>query len=300
MDKNILTNNLSLLVSRLHLRLHLRQGFGGSSFGGIIWILASGLLFFSSCVSNKKFIYMQDKGNVKADSNGTMTVIPYAYKLQKGDILYVALTTDDEKLNKIFVPNGGGANMQIQQGQGVAGSMLYFVGFTIDANGDIEFPYLGKITVHGKTIEEAKEVIQVELKKFFKFFFLQVKVAEFKFSVLGFVNRPGQFFFQQNKVNIFEAISQAGELQGMSKKMEIQLYRQYPDGIRMHTIDLTDRSIINSPFYYIQPNDLVYIVPLKSRTLGDMSSLQTSFGVVAPLLGTLLLVLNTFILVKNL
>ncbi len=243
---------------------------------------------------------MQDKGNVKADSNGTMTVIPYAYKLQKGDILYVALTTDDEKLNKIFVPNGGGANMQIQQGQGVAGSMLYFVGFTIDANGDIEFPYLGKITVHGKTIEEAKEVIQVELKKFFKFFFLQVKVAEFKFSVLGFVNRPGQFFFQQNKVNIFEAISQAGELQGMSKKMEIQLYRQYPDGIRMHTIDLTDRSIINSPFYYIQPNDLVYIVPLKSRTLGDMSSLQTSFGVVAPLLGTLLLVLNTFILVKNL
>jgi polysaccharide export outer membrane protein len=220
--------------------------------------------------------------------------------LQKGDVLYVALTTEDEKLNKIFVPSGGGANMQIQQGQGVSGSMLYYIGFTIDENGEIEFPFLGKIKVVGLEIEKAKLAIDNELKKYFKVFFLQVKVAEFKFSVLGFVNRPGQFFFQQNKVNIFEAISQAGELQGMSKKMEVQLYRQYPDGIRMHLIDLTDRSIINSPYFYIQPNDLLYVVPLKARTLGDMSNLQSSFGVIAPLLGTLLLVLNTYILVKNL
>ncbi|MBU3662755.1 MAG: hypothetical protein FGM41_06095 [Bacteroidetes bacterium] len=68
----------------------------------------------------------------------------------------------------------------------------------------------------------------------------------------------------------------------------------------MHSLDLTDRSIINSPFYYIQPNDLVYVVPLKSRTLGNMSDLQASFGVVAPVISTLLLVLNTYILVKNL
>jgi polysaccharide export outer membrane protein len=291
-------SNLASRLSFLNLVL-LRQGFGGSSFGGIIWILASGLLLLSSCVSNKKYIYLQDKGNVKTDSNGVMPIVPYAYKLQKGDILYVALTTEDEKLNKIFVPSGGG-NMQIQQGQGVSGSMLYYIGFTVDVNGDIEFPFLGKIKVVGLEIEKAKQAIDVELKKYFKVFFLQVKVADFKFSVLGYVNRPGQFFFQQNKVNIFEAISQAGELQGMSKKMEIQLYRQYTDGIRMHKIDLTDRSIINSPYFYIQPNDLLYVVPLKARTLGDMSSLQTSFGVVAPLLSALLLVLNTYILIQNL
>jgi polysaccharide export outer membrane protein len=266
-----------------------------------LWLLASVLLLLSSCVSNKKFIYLQDKGNVKADSNGTMTIIPYAYKLQKGDILYVSLTTEDEKLNRIFVPSvGGGGGAMMQAGQGVAGSMLYFIGFTVDENGDIEFPYLGKINVVGLEVEKAKFAIELELKKFFKTFFLQVKVAEFKFSVLGYVNRPGQFFFQQNKVSIFEAISQAGELQGMSKKMEIQLYRQYPDGIRMHVIDLTDRSIINSPYFYIQPNDLLYVVPLKARTLGDMSSLQTSFGVVAPLLSAFLLVLNTYILIQNL
>ncbi len=244
-------------------------------------------------------MYLQDKGNVKTDSNGVMSIVPYAYKLQKGDVLYISLTTDDEKLNKIFVPSSGGGT-QVQQGQGVSGSMLYYIGFTIDENGEIEFPYLGKIKVSELEISRAKMAIEAQLKKYFKIFFLQVKVAEFKFSVLGYVNRPGQFFFQQNKVSIFEAISQAGDLQGMAKKVEIQLYRQYPEGIKMHVIDLTDRSILNSPLFYIQPNDLVYVLPLKARTLGDMSSLQTSFGVVAPLLGTLLLVLNTYILVKNL
>jgi polysaccharide export outer membrane protein len=261
--------------------------------------LILGLFFISSCVSNKKYIYLQDKGNTIIDSNGIMSIKEYAYKLQKGDILYISLTTDDEKLNKIFVPSGSGG-IQGQQGQGVSGTMLYYIGFTIDDVGEIEFPYLGKIKVSELEIGKAKIAIELQLKKYFKNFFLQVKLAEFKFSVLGYVNKPGQFFFQQNKVSIFEAISQAGELQGMAKKMEIQLYRQYPDGVKMHNIDLTDRSIINSPLYFIQPNDLVYVVPLKARTLGEMSSLQSSFGVVAPLISTLLLVLNTYILVKNL
>jgi polysaccharide export outer membrane protein len=262
-------------------------------------LILSVLVLFASCVSNKKYIYLQDKGNVKLDSNGVMPVVSYDYKLQKGDVLYISLTTDDEKLNRIFIPSGAGG-IQIQQNQNVSGSLLYFIGFTVDANGEIEFPYLGKIKVSELEVSKAKIAVESELRKYFKIFYLQVKLAEFKFSVLGYVNRPGQFFFQQNKVSIFEAISMAGELQGMSKKMEIQLYRQYPDGIKLHKIDLTDRSIISSPLFYIQPNDLVYVVPLKARSLGDMSNLQSSFGVVAPLLGTLLLVLNTYILVKNL
>ena len=125
-------------------------------------------------------------------------------------------------------------------------------------------------------------------------------MAEFKFSVLGFINKPGQYFFQQNKVSIIEAISQAGELQNTANRYELQLYRQYPEGVKLHILDLTDRSLINSPYWYIQPNDILYVVPLKSRSIGDLSSLLSSFSVIAPLLSSLLLVLNTYILVKNL
>jgi polysaccharide export outer membrane protein len=297
-NNNILTNKLTHLVFRLHLRLHLRQGFGGSSFGGIIWLLASFLLLLSSCVSNKKFIYLQDKGNVKADSSSLITTLPYEYKLQKGDVLYISLTTEDEKLNRIFVPSAGG-QMFVQQ-QGVSGTLLYFIGFTIDKQGEIEFPYLGKIKVSELDVDQAKGVIEVQLKKYFKVFFLQVKLAEFKFSVLGYVNRPGQYFFQQNKVTILEALSMAGDLQNLAKRTSLQLYRQYPDGIKIHSLDLTDKSLINSPFWYIQPNDVLYIEPLKVRTAGDLSSFQTSLQVITPLLTALLLVMNTYILVKSL
>ncbi|MDP3927766.1 MAG: polysaccharide biosynthesis/export family protein [Bacteroidota bacterium] len=254
--------------------------------------------FLSSCVSNKKFIYLQDKGHTKIDSAGLMPVKPYAYKLQAGDILYITLTTEDEKLNRIFVPPTT-TPMNIM-GQGVAGTMLYYIGFTIDNKGVIELPFLGKLHLTNKTMDEAKEVIEIELKKYFKNYFLQIKLADFKFSILGFVNRPGQYFFNQNKVSILEAISQAGELNNLAKRYELQLYRQYPDGVKMHVLDLTDRNIISSPYWYIQPNDVLYVVPLNKRAIGDLSSLQSSFGVIAPLLSTLLMVLNTYILVNNL
>jgi polysaccharide export outer membrane protein len=265
----------------------------------IIWILLSGIFILTSCVSNKKFIYLQDKGNIITDSNGIMPVVSDAYKLQKGDILYISLSTDDERLNNIFVPMAGNG-MPVMQGPGISGGMLYFLGFTVTPNGEIEFPYLGKINVVNLNIEETKVVIESQLKKYFKVFFLQIKIAEFKYAVIGYVNRPGQYFFQQNKVNIFEAISTAGDLQNIANRYEIQLYRQYPSGVKLHILDLTDRSLINSPLWYIQPNDVLYVVPMKSRVIGDLSSLQSSFGIIAPLLSTMLLVINTYILVKNL
>jgi polysaccharide export outer membrane protein len=286
-------NKNKFLLSSITSKFNLSQGFGG-----LVWILVSGLLILSSCVSNKKYIYLQDKGNAKTDSNGVMPVVPYAYKLQKGDILYISLTTEDEKLNKIFVPSAGGQVMQQQQG--VSGTLLYFIGFTIDKQGEIEFPYLGKIKVSEMEVDQAKMAIETQLKKYFKVFFLQVKVAEFKFSVLGYVNRPGQYFFQQNKVNILEALSMAGDLQNLAKRTSLQLYRQYPDGVKIHSLDLTDRNLVNSPYWFIQPNDVLYIEPLKVRTAGDVSSFQTSMTVITPLLSSLLLVLNTYILIKNL
>jgi polysaccharide export outer membrane protein len=256
------------------------------------------LLFLASCVSNKKFIYMQDKGNVKIDSIGNMQVKSYQYKLQAGDILYISLSTDDQRLNNIFVPSGNA--MMAQQGVGMAGTPFYLTGFTIDEVGNIELPYVGFVKVEGKSIEEAKMALETEIKKFFKIFFIQVKVAEFRFSVLGFVNRPGQYFFQMNKVNLLEAIAQAGDLQNLARRFEVQLYRQTPQGMVMVPIDLTDRSIIHSPYWYIQPNDVLYVQPLKIRKFGDLTSAQTSFQLIAPILSSIIIVLNTILIVSNL
>lgn len=256
-------------------------------------------LAISSCVTNKKYIYLQDKGHTSKDSSGFLKVVTTDYRLQKKDILYISLSTEDERMNKVFVPGVGVATPTVQNQYSV-GTLFYYIGFTINDSGCVELPYVGNIHVEGLTLEFAKLKLESELKKYFKVFHLQVKIAEFKFSVLGFVNRPGQYFFQQNKVNIFEAISLAGDLQNMAKRFELQLIRQYPEGTRIHVLDLTDQNIINSPYYFLQPNDVLYVVPLKGREIGDLSSLQSTFGVIAPLLSTLLIVINTYILVKNL
>ncbi|MBC7381850.1 MAG: polysaccharide biosynthesis/export family protein [Bacteroidia bacterium] len=263
----------------------------------ILFVLSLPFLF-SSCVTSKKFNYLQNKSGSQNDSNGVIKTQNYNYKLQNGDILYLSLSTDDERLNKIFIPNVSG--QMNQQSQGTAGTPFYYTGFTIDGKGEVELPYLGKVSVTGKTIEEAKIAMEESLRKYFKVFYLQVKVAEFKFSVIGYVNRPGQFFFTQNKVNIIEAIAQAGDLQELAKKYEVHLYRLYSEGVKLHVLDLTDRSLISSPYWYIQPGDVLYVQPLKMRSVGNLTSLQSSFNVVAPLLSSLLLVLNTYILVKNL
>jgi polysaccharide export outer membrane protein len=252
----------------------------------------------TSCISNKKFIYLQEKGTTKIDSAGLMPVQAYAYKIQNGDILYINLSTEDEKLNRLFVPGGGQQMMQMAQGG--SGTPLYFTGFTIDAAGDLELPYLGKVHLAGLTIDESKLKVEEALKKYFKVFYLQIKIGQFKFSVIGEVRNPGQFFYMQNNVNIIEAITQAGDLGNMAERQAVQLFRQYPDGVKMHLLDLTDKQLINSPYWFIQPNDVLYVLPRNSRAIGDLSSLQSSFGIIAPLLSTLLMVLNTYILVTNL
>ena len=255
-----------------------------------------GLMFLTSCVSNKRFVYIQDKGNVKMDSSQHIIIEPYNYKIQNGDILYISLMSEDDRINKLFVPSA-----QTAQGGGVGGGMgspFYFTGFTVDPEGKVELPYVGKISVAGLDLNGARAMLSSELAKYFKVFFLQVKMAEFRFSIMGAVNSPGQFFFQQNKVSILDAILKAGDLKDNAIRHEIQLFRQYPEGVKMITIDLTDRRIMNSPYWYIQPNDLVYVIPLKSRAIGDFSSFQASMGSIGPIINSLFFVVNAYILFR--
>jgi polysaccharide export outer membrane protein len=254
-----------------------------------------GLLMFTSCVSNKRFVYLRDKGNVKMDSTQHIIIEQYNYKIQCGDILFISLMSEDDRINKIFVPSAQG---QIMMG-GVTGSPYYFTGFTVDPEGKVELPYVGRVKVSGLDLEGARSALSGELSKYFKVFFLQVKMAEFRFSVLGAVRTPGQFFFQQNKVTILDAILRAGDLQDIAIRHEIQLFRQYPEGVKMVKLDITDRSIMNSPYWYMQPNDLLYVIPIKTRTIGDFSSLQNSLNSIAPIFNTFFLLVNSYLLYQT-
>lgn len=267
----------------------------------LIWSIPL-LFLLQSCISNRDYIYLQNKSGSKTqDSSETFKNTSTDYKLKPNDILFIKLVTEDEKMNALFNPmSSGGASIQLIQQAGSTGTPFYVMGYSIDNKGYLELPYLGKLNLSNKTVEEAKVILEAESKKYFKNFFLQVKLAEFRFSILGSVNRPGQYFFMVNQLNILEALAMASDVNEIAKRTQLTLIREENGKTQMHQIDLTDKNLLNSPFYKIHPNDIIYVQPVKSRNIGNLSNLQGTLSAVLPIFSTFLLVLNTYIILQNL
>lgn len=257
-------------------------------------------LIFSlhSCISNKDYIYLQNKSN-NIHQSDSFSIKNVEYKLKPGDILYIKLVTEDEKMNALFNPLASGAlNMQMLNQQGM-GTPFYIMGYSLDKIGQLDLPYIGKLNLKNKTVDEAKQMIENEVKKYFKNFFLQVKLAEFRFSILGAVNRPGQFFFMVNKLNILEALAMAGDVNEIAKRNNLILIREENGETKMVSINLTNKELLNSPYFYILPNDIIYVQPVKTRSIGNLSNVQSTISAVLPIFSTFLLVLNTYIILQN-
>ncbi|WNH11612.1 polysaccharide biosynthesis/export family protein [Thalassobellus suaedae] len=249
---------------------------------------------FSSCITNKDVVYLQDKGTIINDSIA-IKELSKPYRVQINDILSIKVKALDNELTSIFNPvggNGGGA----LQGQ----SGLYFNGFTIDLHGNIKFPVLGEINVLGFTIDEIEEKVKTELiAQYFKEtaeIFVTVKLAGLRYTTIGEVGTGVQTLFQ-DRVNIIEALANAGDINQTGDRTDVLIIRQYPDGQKIHHIDLTDIAAMNSPYYYIQPNDIILVKPLKRKAIGAG---QTAFQNLTSVATILSVIVSTYFLTKNL
>ena len=233
----------------------------------LIRLAAVGLILSitTSCVPVKKMIYLQGEEDI---SEMVFKYQKEEYKLQVNDIIDVQIRSVNEEANKLFSVQGAQSQQTMQAGIQGGGDLFYMTGFTINTNGAIELPYIGEIILEGKTLQEAKEVIDEQVARLFKTYYLQVKLGGVRFSTLGEFNKSGKLVILQNQVTIYEAISAAGDLSPLAKRNEIRLIRQYPDGTKIHTINLLDQSIIGSPYYSIQPNDVLYAEPLPQKAYG--------------------------------
>lgn len=243
-------------------------------------ILAGCLIFFalSSCISNKKLYYLQDQGNETSPGYATSERVPYEYKeyiLQKFDIVEINIKTSVPEINPLFeiASNSGGAMGMMGGGQ-AGGDVFFMNGYTIDEQGEVELPLIGKVKLFGLTNEQAKEVIERELVKYVneENLFVRVRLGGIRFSVLGEFNSPGKITILQNRVTIFEAIAAANDLTILAKRDEIILLRQYPDGSQIHRINVNDKNLLASDFYFIKPNDVLYAEPLKIREVGNSTN----------------------------
>nr|WP_321233441.1 polysaccharide biosynthesis/export family protein [uncultured Psychroserpens sp.] len=248
----------------------------------------------TSCIPHKDTIYLQNK-NTAVDSTQIMVEQQKPYRVQINDILNIRIKVLDQENVTIFNPVGDG-NLNASSAE-----RAYFDGFTVDLHGNIRIPTLGKINALGFTTTEIENMIKEKLlEEQFKEtanIFITVKLSGLRFTANGEVGNPGTITLFQDRVNVFEAIANVGEIPVTGNKKEVQIIRQYPQGQQIHTIDLTDINVMKSPFYYIQPNDIIYVKPLKQKSIGTGKTAVETLGTIATVLS---LVTTTLLLFTRL
>jgi polysaccharide biosynthesis/export protein len=250
---------------------------------------------FSACVSNQKIIYLQNLEGKSPIAEGELITyeIP-EYKLQYNDIIDINIQTETDLLENGFNAKTLQNQQMMQMVQG-GGDIYYMSGYTVDANGNIRLPLVGEIQVKDKSIDEARKEIEAKLKPFIKSeVYVKVKLGGIRYAALGEFRRPGKFVVLQDRMTIFEAIANAGDLSNIAKRNEVLLIRQYPEGTKLHRINLNDRQIVASPFYFIQPNDQLYAEPMKVREVGAGENAAQSLSLIISAITVSVLLINTF------
>jgi len=251
-------------------------------------------MLFTSCIPVKDLVYLQDK-NSSGEQNTVAAVESKPYRLQANDIISIDIKAIDPKLVSIF-----NKTESVSSTTGKSESALYFDGFTIDDHGNIRMPILGEINVIGYTLEEVRIIIEKKLlEEYFKSeanIFVTVKLAGFRYTINGEVGSTGTKTLFQTHVNIMEAIANAGDITTVGNRKEVTVIRQTPTGVLMNNIDLTDVNVMKSPYYYLQPNDYIYVKPLKQKTWGTGQTGIQSVGTIITLLS---LATTVYLILKN-
>lgn len=250
-------------------------------------------VLFTSCIPVKDLTYLQDK-NTSIEQSKVAVVESKPYRLQVNDILKINIKAIDPKLVSIF--NTTENNVDAVKSE----SSLYFDGFTVDDHGNIRMPILGEINVIGYTLEEVRIKIEKQLlEEYFKIaanIFVTVKLAGFRYTINGEVGSTGTKTLFQDHVNIMEAIANSGDITTVGNRKSVTVIRQTPTGVQMNDIDLTDKNVMKSPYYYLQPNDYIYVKPLKQKTWGTGQTGIQSIGTIITLLS---LATTAYLIIKN-
>ena len=219
---------------------------------------------FASCVPQKKMLYLKEAQmaaeNISKEYVNDRTV---DYKLQPGDNLYIRfLNTIDQSSAAALAGENGSRNYMSSE------ASIYLQSYTLDEEGYIEMPLTGKINLKNLTVDQAKEKLQEEVSKYVNQTTLIVKLSNFNLTILGEVSRPGMYKVYQSQINLFEAVALAGNMTNFAKKDNVKIVRQTDNGSEIIMVDMGQADILSSPYYYLKPNDIVYVEPLKIKQWG--------------------------------
>jgi polysaccharide export outer membrane protein len=254
-----------------------------------IFILLLSVILLSSCNSYKRLIYFQGIAEEQGSDSLFLKQQPI-YTLQPADILYIRVITPDESIDKLFNPmfSGSGSQSYAFRSEG-----MYYSGYMINDSGYIDLPIIEEIKVQDLTIEQAKDTINKKAAHYLNNAQIIVKLANFRFTVLGEVKSPGTKTIQDDRVSIMEAISYAGDITYNGNRENLLIIRPTKEGSETYRIDLTNKELVETEQYYILPNDILYVEPLRTTLFRERASDYVFFlSAMSSTLSAVLLVIN--------
>ncbi len=249
----------------------------------IIFHLFLMILTFS-CASKKEVIYYQgaenDAKNIKS--------ISYEIKIHPDDLLMINVGAEDPEIAAPFNITSFTTTSTIASA--VVGDPSRY--YLVDFDGFINFPTLGKIKIGGLSNSEATDLLQKKIGQYIKNPFVNLRLMNFKFSIQGEVVAPGVYNVTSERLTLIEAISMAHDLTIYGKRNNILIIREINGVKSFNRIDITKADFINSPFYYITQNDVIYVEPTKTK-INDRV-IGSSTGVILASISTLISIITLF------
>jgi len=223
-----------------------------------LWGIAIAMLILSSCVPMKKQIYLQTEESDSTQSIYINDNTP-SHTLQPGNNLYVRIVSVNEEAAEFFnFGLGSSGNIYYD-------AAIYLSSYSVNDSGFVELPFIGFIYVWDLTLKEVKDKIQKEVNEYLLNTMVIIKLVNYNVSIVGEVNRPGQFKIYQDRISIFEVLSLAGDMTTFAKREEVILVRKTEKGSQIHKLNLLDDNLLESEYFYIMPDDIIYVQPLKGK-----------------------------------
>lgn len=241
------------------------------------------LAFNFGCASKKNFVYFQDQKISQAQSK-------FELKLSQGDLLSIQVFGCDEESIKIF---------NIPSSTSQSSNRGYFVGaavpqgYLINKEGEIDFPVIGKIKLEGITLENAIEIIKSKLNLYLKEPKVNIQIQNFKVTVLGDVKNPGTIQVPNEKITLIEAIGIAGDLNITALRKNIIVLRDEGSSKKQYRVDLTNKEFMDSPVYYLQQNDVIYVEANQAKI--NSSNVSGSSSIIVAIASLIITTVNILI-----
>lgn len=246
------------------------------------------MIVASSCNRRIRYIYKKDQ---KQDSTYVYQNQSEEYRLKTNDVLHVKINTTDPEINKLFILDNQGGS----QNRSNSGGEFYLTGFTVNDSGFVQVPILGSIPAQGKTIQEFRSDVTAKTHEYLNDAIVNVKFVSFKVSFLGEVNQEGAIFIYQDNIDILEAMARVGGITSYGNMNEVTVVRKDNNKRLVYKLDLTERELLSSNKFYLYPDDIIIVEPIKAK-IAQMNFKDYFFflSAISSVLSTTVIVISLF------